>query len=282
MSRVVLVTGASSGIGRAIAQTFSTRGSLVFGTDPHDAAAAAGEAIRGLVLDVRDDTSVADAVAAVLRAAGRIDVLVNNAGLAVVGPLEEISVEQAHAQLDVNLFGVMRMTNAILPVMRRQGAGRIVNMGSLAGLVPVPYLGIYSASKHALEGYSEALAGEVRQFGIRVALIEPGFIRTALDSAAVAGTKRLPMYDGVRERALSGLRRAIAEGGDVTRVADAAWRAATAVRPRLRYPVGRRAALAGLLHAVLPHAVLAWNVRRQIHLESFKPLAMLRGRRRRA
>jgi len=278
MSRVVLVTGASSGIGRAIAQTFAARSASVFGTDPRDAAAAASGAVGGLVLDVRDDASVADAVAAVLHAAGRIDVLVNNAGLAVVGPLEEISVEQAGAQFDVNLFGVMRMSNAVLPVMRRQGAGRIINMGSLAGLVPVPYLGIYSASKHALEGYSEALAGEVRQFGIGVSLIEPGFIRTALDSAAVAGTRRLPAYDGVRERALSGLRRAIAEGDDVARVADAAWRAATAARPRLRYPVGRGAALAGLLRALLPQAVLAWNVRRQIHLESFKPLAMLRGR----
>jgi len=279
MSQVVLVTGASSGIGRATAQRFSARGARVFGTDPHDAAAAANDAVRGLVLDVRHDASVADAVAVVLREAGRIDVLVNNAGLAVVGPLEEISLEQAGAQFDVNLFGAMRMINAVLPVMRRQGAGRIINMGSLAGLMAVPYLGIYSASKHALEGYSEALAGEVREFGIRVALIEPGFIRTALDSSAVVGSRRLPAYDGVRERALSGLRRAIAEGDDVARVVDAAWRAATAARPRMRYPVGRGAALAGLLRSVLPHPVLAWSVRRRIHLESFKPLAMLRGRR---
>jgi NAD(P)-dependent dehydrogenase (short-subunit alcohol dehydrogenase family) len=279
MSQVVLVTGASSGIGRAIAQKFAERGSNVFGSDPHDAAAAASGAVRGLELDVRHDASVADAVAAVLHEAGRIDVLVNNAGLAVVGPLEEISAEQAVAQFDVNLFGVMRMTNAVLPVMRQQGSGRIINIGSLSGLLPLPYMGIYSASKHALEGYSEALASEVRGFGIRVTLIEPGFIRTGLNSAAVSGARRLPAYEAIRERALSGLNRAIAEGGDVGTVADAVWRAATARHPRLRYPVGRGAVFVGLLRGVLPHGLLAWNARRQLHLESFKPLAILLRRR---
>jgi NAD(P)-dependent dehydrogenase (short-subunit alcohol dehydrogenase family) len=279
MIQVVLVTGASSGIGRAIAQRFAERGWRVFGTDPLDAAAAASGTVRGLVLDVRDDASVADAVATALGEAGRIDVLVNNAGLAVVGPLEEISVEQAIAQFDVNLFGVLRVTNAVLPVMRRQGAGRIVNVGSLAGLLPLPYMGIYSASKHALEGYSGALASEVGGFGIRVALVEPGFIRTAIDRAAITGVRRLDAYDAIRDRALSGIVRAVAEGNDPGLAADAVWRAATARRPRMRYPVGRGAALAGLLRAVLPHAVLAWNARRSLHVESFKPLKILRRRR---
>lgn len=275
MVQVVLVTGASSGIGRAIAQRLAERGARVFGTDPHDGAAAAHGPVRGLVLDVRDEGSVADAVEAVLREAGRIDVVVNNAGMAVVGPLEEVSAEQAAAQFDVNLFGVMRVTNAVLPVMRRQGAGRIINMGSLAGLLALPYMGIYSASKHALEGYSEALAGEVRDFGIRVVLIEPGFIRSGLQSAAVTGSGRLPAYEAVRQRVLTGFSRAIADGDDAGLVADAVWRAATAKRPRLRYPVGRGAAFVLPLRAILPHAVLGWSARRQLHLESFKPLAML-------
>jgi NAD(P)-dependent dehydrogenase (short-subunit alcohol dehydrogenase family) len=269
MTQVLLVTGASSGIGRAVAQAFAVRGWRVFGTDPRDAAAASGASVRGLVLDVCDHASAADAIAAVLREAGRIDVLVNNAGIAAIGPLEEMSAEQARAVFDVNLFGAMRVTNAVLRAMRERSAGRIINMSSLSAVLPSPYLGVYAASKHALEGYSEALASEVGQFGIRVSLVEPGFVRTAIGSGAIDGSGRIADYDAVRGRAQSGIRRAVAEGG------DAVWRAATAQHPRLRYPVGRGAAFVRLLRP-LPHSVLAWHMRRQIHLESFKPLALLR------
>jgi NAD(P)-dependent dehydrogenase (short-subunit alcohol dehydrogenase family) len=280
MRKVVLVTGASSGIGETIADRFAAGGWQVFGTDPGNAAAAARDRVRGLVLDVTDDASVALAVAAVGREAGRIDALINNAGVALAGPLEEISAAQAMALFDVNLFGIMRVTNAVLPLMRAQRSGRIVNMSSLAGLLPAPYLGIYSASKHALEGYSEALAGELGGFGVSVALVEPGFVRTGLGRAAATGENPLAAYDAIRQRALAGLRRAVEDGNPPAAVADAVWRAATARRPRMRYPVGTGARSVRLLRALLPRGLLQWNMRRQLHIESFKPLAILfrRGR----
>ncbi len=126
-----------------------------------------------LACDVTDDDSVAALVATVISQTGRIDVLVNNAGMGLIGGAEESSIAQVRALFDVNLFGTMRMTNAVLPSMRRRGQGRIINIGSIVGLVPAPYSTHYSAIKHALEGYSESLDHEVRAFGIRISLIEP-------------------------------------------------------------------------------------------------------------
>jgi NAD(P)-dependent dehydrogenase (short-subunit alcohol dehydrogenase family) len=172
--KVALVTGASSGIGRAIVQLLAGQGMRVFGTSRSPDA----ELIR---LDVTDDASVTQAVQSVLQGTDHLDVLVNNAGYALVGALEETSIAEAQAQFDTNLFGVLRMIRAVLPAMRRQGSGRIVNISSVAGIVPLPFQGIYAASKHALEGYTETLDHEVRQFGIRAALIEPTFTKTAIE-----------------------------------------------------------------------------------------------------
>jgi short-subunit dehydrogenase len=129
-------------------------------------------------LDVRDQDSVGSSLRTVLDEAGRIDALVNNAGYTLIGSLEETSIEEAKAVFETNFFGVLRMSQAVLPIMRKQGYGRITNISSAVGFLPAPYQGIYCASKHALEGYSESLDHEVRQFGIRVSVIEPGFTRT--------------------------------------------------------------------------------------------------------
>src|SRR6185369_16991468 len=142
-----------------------------------------GEATAGvemLPLDVRDDASVAACVAAVTARAGRLDLLVNNAGFEQAGALEELSLEEVRGQFETNFFGVVRMVKEVLPIMRGQRSGRIINVSSLTGLAATPFMGIYSTSKFALEGYTEALRHEVRPLGIHVSQVEPGFLRTPM------------------------------------------------------------------------------------------------------
>ncbi len=175
--RVVLVTGASSGIGRACAEFLAGRGYRVYGGSRR---LVAGSVVESISMDVGDDASVHAAVSTILAREGRIDILVNNAGIAIAGAVEDTSVEEARDQFDVNFFGVLRVCRAVLPAMREQGAGYIVNIGSIGGLIAIPFQGFYSASKFALEGLSESLRLEVRQFGVHVVLIEPGDHRTGL------------------------------------------------------------------------------------------------------
>src|SRR5215216_5641578 len=184
--RVALVTGASSGIGEAAAHELLLAGFTVYGTSR---SAVAGEERGGVVflpLDVTDDESVAGAVDEVLARSGRIDVLVNNAGLGIAGAAEESSIEQARGLFETNLFGSIRMTRAVLPHMRERGSGRVINVSSVLGLVPAPFGALYAATKHAIEGYSESLDHEVREHGVRVLLVEPGYTNTAFDANAVA------------------------------------------------------------------------------------------------
>jgi short-subunit dehydrogenase len=169
---VAIVTGASGGIGEAAARALAAAGYRVFGTSRR-APATGSSGIEYLGCDVTSDESVKGAVDAVLSKAGRIDLLVNNAGVGLVGGAEESSVEQAKSLFDVNLFGLIRMTKAVLPTMRGQRAGRIVNLSSVMGLIPAPFMALYAASKHAVEGYSESLDHEIRSSGVRVVLVEP-------------------------------------------------------------------------------------------------------------
>src|SRR5215218_10861048 len=192
--RVALVTGASAGIGEAAASALVDAGFTVYGTSRK---AAPGEKRGGVVflpLDVTDDDSVAAVVREVLERSGRIDVLVNNAGLGVAGAAEESSIEQARALFDTNLFGSIRMTRAVLGQMREQGSGRIINVSSVLGLVPAPFGALYAATKHAIEGYSESLDHEVREYGVRVLLVEPAYTRTSFDTNAIPADEALPLY----------------------------------------------------------------------------------------
>lgn len=269
-NRVALVTGASSGIGQACAGYLAERGLRVYGTSR--AGAVAASASQGtaamLRMDVTLEESIASAVAAVLEREGRLDIVVNNAGIAVAGPLESTPLEAAKRQLDVNFFGAVRVCRAVLPVMRRQRSGWIVNIGSIGGLVAIPYQAHYSASKFALEGMSEALRLEVRPLGIRVVLIEPGDTRTGLTE-----NRRVFEANG-SDGAYASLAAAVGRMAEDEKngiapgeVARLVWRIVNHPNPRLRYTAGpplERAAV--WLKRFLPHAALEYGMRRYYRL----------------
>jgi NAD(P)-dependent dehydrogenase (short-subunit alcohol dehydrogenase family) len=262
---VALVTGVSSGIGWATAELLARHGFRVFGTMRRPGENAPS-GVEILPLDVREEASVRSCVDRVVASAGRLDLLVNNAGVALYGALEEVSIEQARAVFETNFFGVLRMTQAVLPLMREQGRGRIVNVGSVAGFLPIPFEGIYVASKHALEGYSETLDLEVRRFGIHVSLIEPSFIRTDIDRNTTIADRPLAAYEEQRQRTIEVLRRSVETGNPPTMVAHAVLSAATSPKPRRRYLVGRDARVLRSLRTLLPPRWFEWGLRRRFHL----------------
>lgn len=190
-----MVTGVSSGIGRATADRFAKRGCQVFGTVRSISKAKPIPGVLLVEMDIRDDVSVEEGIQTIIAHARRIDVLVNSAGVTLLGAAEETSITEAQSLFDTNLFGVLRVIKAVLPHMREQRSGRIVNVSSVLGFLPAPYMGLYSASKHAVEGLSETLDHEVRQFGIRVALVEPSFTKTNLDLNAPQTVSRISDYN---------------------------------------------------------------------------------------
>ncbi|TWC23435.1 short-subunit dehydrogenase [Pseudomonas sp. SJZ085] len=225
-AKVVLVTGVSSGIGRAAAQLFVKQGCQVFGSVR---SVAKSDPLPGVVLvemDVRDDASVQRAIETVIVQARRIDVLVNNAGGSLVGSVEETSIAEAQSLFDTNVWGVLRTTHAVLPHMREQRSGRIVNVSSVLGFLPAPYMGLYSASKHAIEGMSESLDHEVRKFGVRVVLVEPSFTKTNLDLNAPQTTGGIPAYakdrDAVTRAIVKSVQGAPSPDGVATTIVEAA------------------------------------------------------------
>ena len=263
--RVALVTGARSGIGRACAEHLANIGMKVYGTSRHSQRGRGTFPI--LALDVRDDDSVRACVERVLAKAGRIDVLVNNAGIAMEGAVEETNLEEIRAILETNFFGAVRMMRAVLPIMRKRRCGRIVNIGSVAGFLPMPYSAAYCASKHALRGFSESLDHEVRRFGIRVCVIEPGFVKTDIVEHSPVAATPLEPYISARSNAAQAFRREIDEGVDPAMVAQAVVRAATAEHPLLRYLPDGTACMFAFFRAVLPSALFDFTFRKQIRLE---------------
>ncbi len=246
---VALVTGASSGIGQATAELLAAHGFSVFGTSRSPLTEK--RSYTWLPLDVCSDDSVQAAVQALLAQTGRIDLLVNNAGYVQFGASEESSLADAQAQRDTNLFGVIRMVKAVLPVMRQQGSGRIINVSSIVGQVAPPYAGLYAASKFALEGLSEALSAEVRPFGVSVSLVEPGYVNTPIVSELPINL--IAAYTPGRLAAQQSLNAGTKNGMEPVTVAHVILRAAT-TRPRLRYPVGQDGKTVLLLKRLLPEA----------------------------
>lgn len=192
--KVVVITGVSSGIGRAVAIKFSKQGCRVFGTVRNTAKAQAIPGVTLIEMDIRDEASIERGIQTIIDEAKRIDVLVNSAGVTLLGATEETSVAEAQTLFDTNLFGLLRTIKTVLPHMRVQRSGRIVNVSSVVGFLCSPYMALYSASKYAVEGLSESLDHEVRQFGIRVALVEPSFTKTNLDLNAPQTASRIADY----------------------------------------------------------------------------------------
>lgn len=258
---VALITGASSGIGRIAADALRKAGYRVYGTS-RKVGTRNSDGVTMLTCDVTDDASVQNMVTEVLKQAGRIDLLVNNAGIGLLGGAEESSTAQAQALFDVNVFGVTRVTNAVLPTMRSQGRGRIINVSSVLGLIPSPYNALYASTKHALEGYSESLDHELRTFGIRVVLVEPGMTRTSFEENITRPDRPLSVYDTARSHMESLMRKGI-QGGDTPEVvADTIVKAATAIKPKLRYTAGKQAGQVRFLRRFMPESMVDKSLRK--------------------
>src|SRR6184192_1603993 len=265
---IALVTGASSGIGEATAQRLVLAGYKVYGTSRRSA--AAGErSFEMLSLDVTSDESVEAAVKEVLRSDGRIDLLVNNAGFSIApAGAEESSIEQARSIFDTNFFGLVRMTRAVVPHMRHRGGGRIINIGSVFGFLPMPYMALYAATKHAVEGYSESLDHELRTRGIRVSVIEPANTNTKFDANLLQPDAKLDEYREVRA-ALGKQMGTLVESGDKPSiVAETVLKAALAARPKLRYAAGALANRLRILRRFAPASLVDAGVRKDLHLDA--------------
>ena len=235
---VALVTGASSGLGKFAARALVDAGFEVVGTSRDTTGQKGGQGLTLVDLDVTCDESVGTAVDAVIARFGRIDVLVNNAGMGLAGASEENSIAQMQKLFDINVFGVIRMTNAVLPYMRKQGSGRIVNISSIFGLMPAPYMAAYSATKHAVEGYSESVDHEVQEHNIRVLLVEPSGTRTSFDDNTAKPDNALTAYERQRERSNQAVAEQVNNGDDPAVVAKVIVGAATDSTPKVRYPAG--------------------------------------------
>ena len=267
MPPTLLITGASSGIGRATALRLAQRGWRVFGTSRNPARADV-PGVEMLALDVSDPASIRACVDEVLRRAGRIDVLINNAG--VIGPAaasEELNDAQIRAVFETNYFGVIAVTNAVLPSMRQQRSGRILMIGSVAGVASLPpFFATYSASKHALEAYSDSLALELRDFGIHVSLLRFGYIRTPIDQSIEAPAHPLPDYAAARERVVAVDRYSIQHGSDPAIVVHAIETILDDPAPQMRYTIGPDAHIIVWMKRLLPDPIYQ-RVGRQLFLQ---------------
>lgn len=265
---VALVTGASSGIGEATARRLAAAGYTVYGTSRR-AVPAQGQPFEMLPLDVTSDASVKALVAEVMRREGRIDLLVNNAGFGVApGGAEESSMEQARAIFETNFFGLIRMTRAVLPHMREQGSGRIINMSSVLGFLPMPYGALYAATKHAVEGYSESLDHELRTRGIRVCVIEPAYTKTPFDSNFLEPDAKLDAYRDARIAVNQRVKEVMAIAEEPGVVAEVVLKAARAANPKLRYTAGVLAGRLRLLRTYAPAGLMDAGIRKDLRLDA--------------
>ncbi|MGC7095285.1 oxidoreductase [Amycolatopsis lurida] len=259
---VALVTGASSGIGKAATLALSDAGFRVIGTSRDTSRGTPGNGITFLDLDVTSDESVANVVEQVITRFGRLDVLVNNAGVGAGGAAEEMSATQARKVFEVNVFGLMRMTRAVLPHMRARGSGRIINVSSVGGFAPNPFMAVYVSTKHAVEGYSESLDHEVREHGVRVLRVQPGPSNTPFDTNQLPADALLPVYEHQRRVFENVMAETMRGGDDPVVVAKVIAAAATDRKPKLSYPAGPAARRVAVLRRVLPARVFDRSVRK--------------------
>jgi len=260
------ITGASSGIGKAAAVALTQAGYRVIGTSRKATPGEVQNGIRMIACDVTDDASVTEAVALAHAELGSIDLLVNNAGYALSGAAEESSIEQVRSLFDTNFLGVVRVTNAVLPIMRQQGHGRILTTGSVMGLIPGPFGAYYTASKHAIEGYSESLDHEVRGFGIRVSVIEPWATKTSIEANSPRGDRPVAAYEQNLVNYRKAFDAAMASGDSPEDVAATIVTAAQASTPQLRYPSGKAARQTSFARRFLPRSFFDRTLRKQFNI----------------
>ncbi|WP_461533678.1 SDR family oxidoreductase [Sinomicrobium sp.] len=238
MSKVVLITGGSSGIGKCVGEYLSAKGFKVYGTSRNPERVKVS-VFPLLKMDVRNPDSVSEAVEHLLEIASRVDVLINNAGVGITGPLEEIPDEEVRQNFETNFFGPLRVIRAVLPTMRAQRTGLIVNVTSIAGYMGLPYRGVYSSSKGALELLTEALRMEIRDFGVQAVNVAPGDFATNI----AAGRYHAPVqqgspYEEKYGKTLRLMDEHVDEGGDPEQMARVIHRIITSKSPRIHYKVG--------------------------------------------
>jgi NAD(P)-dependent dehydrogenase (short-subunit alcohol dehydrogenase family) len=264
MKRVVLITGATSGIGKACAEHLNNTGWRVFGTGRNVTSFNLTDpTIEMIAMDVNDDISVFKAVDEVVARAGRLDAVINNAGYSLMGAVEDTSIEEAKSQFETNFFGALRVCRAALPALRKAGGGYIINISSLAGIVGLPYSGLYSANKFALEGVSESLRLEVRQFGIKVVLVEPGDFQTKTTSSRrVAAAAQSSLYKSIFEKTKQKQDKEEINGSTPEPIAKLIGRILKMKQPKMRYSVGRfDQRIVIPLKRFLPQRVFEWLFR---------------------
>lgn len=263
--KVVLITGASSGIGKACAEHLHQRGFRVYGTTRRGLDELSDCVYTMIRMDVDDDQSVEEGIRLILARENHLDVVVNNAGIGISGAVEDTRLDEAKAQFETNFFGVLRVCRQVLPVMRAQGEGRIINISSVAGLIGVPFNGVYCASKFALEGLSEVLRMEMKPHGVHVSLVEPGDINTSISASSqeTQESGHNPTYRANHTAAREIMIRDEGDGPPPSVVAQLVENIIHAPAPHLRYRVGPyMEKVAVFLKAILPARLFEWGLRR--------------------
>lgn len=258
--KVIVITGTSSGIGEAAARHLAQAGHLVYGGARRESTSSIPNFKRRIV-DVSDDASVASFIEGVLSETGRIDVLINNAGVSLLGPTENTTAQEASWVFDTNVLGPLRLIRAVLPSMRAKRSGLIINVSSVLGFLPAPFMGIYAASKHALEGLSESLDHEIREFGVRVVLLEPNFTNTNLDVNAVQAAAPLGAYASQFQATINAVQGQIKSAPSAQFVAQ---KIADVIDGpyKLRQPVGKDATLLSRLRRFMPAKAVDGSLRK--------------------
>lgn len=261
-SKIILITGASSGIGKASAEYLTQQGHTVFGTSRYPGSYPKPNDYTILQMDVTEIDSIQAAVTQIIEDKGKIDVLINNAGVHVAGSIEDTPIEKSKEQLEANFFGIHRMCKTVIPYMRKQQNGCIINISSIMGVMSLPYQGFYSASKFALEGMTEALRLEVRSFGIKVCLVEPGdvHIEPAHKRWKTPLSAKSPYYSPFKS-IMNIVERDEDNGISPEKIAHLINNIINKSNPRLRYTVGAfDQKLAALLKRLLPNRLFDWII----------------------
>lgn len=253
MSQVIFITGASKGIGLEIARQLQAQGHTVYGTSRNPEKSGVQD-VRLLPLDVTDGQAVSQVISQVLNEAGHIDVLINNAGYDLYGTAEDTTMEELHAQMDTNFYGAVRVTQAVLSHMRQRRTGKIINIGSIGGVMSLPLNSAYAASKFALEGYTESLRFEMLPFNVYASIVQPGQVKTETLNTAFPTTNRQTIF-AVEEAAQRSRERGEHVNLKPEHVAQTVSRIVNNSRPKLRYPVGSQVRMVVALKRYLPERV---------------------------